>query len=125
MITAEELSAILLTGTKGINVSIFQARPNIIRSAPIAASSRYVVFGSERNHLKQHSVRLRNVDFCVTRVEFLYQPRRIGHHWETIRFHLASGDGPFKNCTDRRRILELGIAMRPRHEDAKRYCCVV
>ena len=48
MITAEELFTILLMGIKGINVYDFQARSDVMRSALIAASLRYVEFASER-----------------------------------------------------------------------------
>ena len=54
MITVRELFAILLTGIEGINVYTFQARSDVMKSALIAASLRYVEFGPERKHLKHH-----------------------------------------------------------------------
>ena len=51
MITAEELSTILLTGIRGINVYTFRARSDVMKSALIAISLRYVEFGSKRKQL--------------------------------------------------------------------------
>ena len=48
MIAAEELFIILLTGIKGVNVYTFRARSDVMRSALIATSLRYVEFGSKR-----------------------------------------------------------------------------